>query len=192
MAEVLLFHHAQGLTSGVRDFADVLRQAGHTVHVPDLYDGEVFDTLEDGVAHAGKVGFGALAERGRLVAEGLPRELVYVGLSLGVVPAQMLAQTRSGARGAQLLHACIPTSEFGGGWPAGVPVQVHGMDDDPYFAGEGDIDAARALVAEADAGELFLYPGERHLFTDNSLDAYDEEAAALVTRRVLGFLAGVR
>ncbi|MEV7228048.1 dienelactone hydrolase family protein [Polymorphospora sp. NPDC051019] len=192
MAEVLLFHHAQGLTSGVRDFADVLRQAGHTVHLPDLYDGEVFDTLEDGVAHAGKVGFGALAERGRLVAEGLPRELVYVGLSLGVVPAQMLAQTRSGARGAQLLHACIPTSEFGGGWPAGVPVQVHGMDDDPYFAGEGDIDAARALVAEADAGELFLYPGERHLFTDNSLDAYDEEAAALVTRRVLGFLAGVR
>ncbi|MEV0731585.1 dienelactone hydrolase family protein [Polymorphospora sp. NPDC050346] len=192
MAEVLLFHHAQGLTSGVRDFADVLRQAGHTVHLPDLYDGEVFDTLEDGVAHAGKVGFGALAERGRLVAEGLPRELVYVGLSLGVVPAQMLAQTRAGARGAQLLHACIPTSEFGGGWPAGVPVQVHGMDDDPYFAGEGDIDAARALVAEADAGELFLYPGERHLFTDNSLDAYDEEAAALVTRRVLAFLAGVR
>ncbi|BCJ70171.1 dienelactone hydrolase family protein [Polymorphospora rubra] len=192
MAEVLLFHHAQGLTSGVRDFADVLRQAGHTVHAPDLYEGEVFDTLEEGVAHAGKVGFGALAERGRLLAEELPPELVYVGLSLGVVPAQMLAQTRPGARGAQLLHACVPASEFGDGWPAGVPVQVHGMDGDPYFAGEGDIDAARALVAEADAGELFLYPGERHLFTDSSLAAYDEEATTLLTRRVLAFLAGVR
>ncbi|MEV0610009.1 dienelactone hydrolase family protein [Polymorphospora rubra] len=191
MAEVLLFHHAQGLTTGVRDFVDVLRQAGHTVHVPDLYEGEVFDTLEEGVAHAGKVGFGALAERGRLVAEGLPRELVYVGLSLGVVPAQMLAQTRPGARGAQLLHACVPASEFGDGWPAGVPVQVHGMDGDPYFAGEGDIDAARALVAVADAGELFLYPGERHLFTDNSLAAYDEEATTLLTRRVLAFLAAI-
>jgi dienelactone hydrolase len=71
MAEIVLFHHAHGLTSGVRDFADGLRRAGHTVHVPDLYEGRVFDNLEDGVAYAQEVGFGSIVERGRLATEGV-------------------------------------------------------------------------------------------------------------------------
>src|SRR5215212_681288 len=74
MAELLLFHHAEGLTPGV------------------------------------------------LAAEGLPEGLVYLGFSLGVLPAQMLAQTRAGARAAVLFHSCVPASEFGG-WPPGVPLQ---------------------------------------------------------------------
>lgn len=189
MAEVLLFHHAHGLTPGVRDFADRLTQAGHTVHTPDLYDGQVFDRLEDGLAYASQVGFGEIVERGRRSAEGLPGELVYVGFSLGVMPAQLLAQTRPGAAGALLLHSCAPIEEFGGVWPAGVPVQVHGMDADPFFAGEGDIDAARALVSAApDEAELFVYPGDQHLFADDSLPSYDKDAAALLTERVLDFL----
>ncbi len=127
-------------------------------------------------------------ERGVQAAEAVPTEVVYAGFSLGVMPAQRLAQTRPGARGALLLESCIPTSEFGG-WPAGVPVQVHGMDQDPFFSEEGgDIDAARALVAEAEDAELFLYPGDQHLFTDSSLPSYDADAAALVTQRVLDFL----
>ncbi|MGY4644799.1 dienelactone hydrolase family protein [Cellulomonas sp. URHB0016] len=188
MAEILLLHHAQGLTPGVRALADTLRTAGHTVHAPDVYDGRTFDTLDDGIAYAGEVGFDTVMERGRAAADGLPEDLVYVGLSLGVMPAQLLAQTRPGARGAVLLHACVPTSEFGGPWPAGVPVQVHGMDADPFFVGEGDIDAARALVAETDEAELFLYPGDQHLFTDSSLASYDEPATRLLTERVLTFL----
>jgi dienelactone hydrolase len=190
MTEVLLLHHAQGLTEGVRALADKLRQAGHTVHTPDLYDGKTFATLDEGMAYAQQVGFGEILERGARAAEELPAELVYIGISLGVMPAQRLAQTRAGARGAVLLEACVPPSEFGGSWPAAVPVQVHGMDADPFFAGEGDIDAARALVKEADDGELFVYPGDRHLFTDSSLKTYDAGAAALVTDRVLDFLAG--
>jgi dienelactone hydrolase len=192
MAEVLLFHHAQGLTSGVRDFAEGLRQAGHTVHVPDLYEGRVFDDLETGVAYAAEVGFGTLAERGMLAAEGLPEELVYAGFSLGVLPAQMLAQTRPGAKGALLFHSCVPTSEFGGAWPEGVPVQIHGMDGDEIFVEEGDIDAARALVAATTNAELFLYPGDQHLFADPSLPSYDEPAAKLLTDRVSDFLDDIR
>jgi dienelactone hydrolase len=188
MAEVLLFHHAQGQTKGFHELADRLREAGHTVHAPDLYDGRTFDDLEDGVGHARELGFDALLERGTAVAEGLPAGLVYVGLSLGVMPAQKLAQTRPGARGAVLLHACLPSSEFGG-WPAGVPVQVHGMDADPEFADAGDLDAAEALVKEADDAELFVYPGDRHLFTDSSLKDYDAAATDLLVERVLGFLA---
>jgi dienelactone hydrolase len=189
MAEVVLFHHALGLTPGVVAFADQLRDAGHTVHTPDLYDGRTFATVDDGVANAAEIGFDEVRERAVRAVQGLPAGLVYAGISLGVMPAQRLAQTRPGARGALLLEACVPVSEFSDAWPDGVPVQVHGMDADPFFAGEGDVDAARALVQEAKDGELFLYPGDQHLFTDSSLPSYDAAAAALVTERVLAFLA---
>ncbi|KAF5993413.1 MULTISPECIES: dienelactone hydrolase family protein [Streptomyces] len=192
MAEVLLFHHAQGLTPGVHAFAESLRGAGHAVHVPDLYEGRVFENLEEGAAHAQGIGFGTLVERGRAAAAELPAELVYAGFSLGVLPAQYLAQTRTGAKGALLFHSCVPASEFGGDWPRQVPVQIHGMEADEYFVDEGDLDAARALVESApDAAELFLYPGKQHLFADNSLPSYDEHAATLLTRRVLAFLDGI-
>jgi len=187
MAEVLVFHHAQGLTEGIRGFADELRAAGHTVHTPDLYDGRVFGDLDEGLAFVEEIGFGEIIERGGRAAGTLPAELVYAGFSLGVVPAQMLAQNRPGARGALFFHACVPASEFGS-WPAGVPVQIHAMEADPFFLEEGDIDAARELAGSVEQGELFLYPGDRHLFADRSLASYDPEAAALLTRRVLEFL----
>ena len=189
MAEVLLFHHAQGLTPGVVAFADDLRAAGHTVHTPDLYDGHTFRTVEEGVGFARDTGFGTIVERGVRAADDLPSDLVYAGFSLGVMPAQQLAQTRPGARGALLLEACVAPSEFGSSWPDDVPVQIHGMEADPSFAGEGDLDAARALVDEAADAELFLYPGDQHLFADPSLPSYEAEAAALLTKRVLAFLA---
>jgi dienelactone hydrolase len=189
MADVLLFHHAQGQTKGFLAFADELRHAGHTVHTPDLYDGRTFDSIEEGLAHVEAIGFETIIERGVRAAEELPAELVYGGFSLGVVPAQLLAQNRPGTRGALLLHACVSTSEFGSGWPAGVPVQIHAMEHDPFFIEEGDIEAARALVEEEEQAELFLYPGELHLFADSSLPSFDADAAALLTRRVIDFLS---
>ncbi|MEU3853986.1 dienelactone hydrolase family protein [Streptomyces sp. NPDC029554] len=192
MAEVLVFHHGHGLTAGVRSFAEQLRRAGHTVHAPDLYEGQVFDSLEEGAAYAQSVGFGTITARGTAAAEKLPVGLIYVGFSLGVLPAQKLAQTRPGAKGALLLEACAPVSEFGTTWRRDVPVQIHGMDADPYFAGEGDADAARAIVETVTDAELFLYPGDRHLFTDSSLPSYDEQAAMQVTHRVLGFLDRIK
>jgi dienelactone hydrolase len=189
MAEVVLFHHAQGLTPGVAAFADTLRRAGHIVHAPDLFDGRTFSSIEEGMSFVKELGFGEVIERGVRAVEGLPAELVYAGFSLGVVPAQMLAQTRPGARGALLFYSCVPVSEFGSSWPKEVPVQVHGMDADPFFVGEGDIEAARALVEQAEQAELFLYPGDQHYFADSSLPSYDAEASALLVQRVLDFLA---
>jgi dienelactone hydrolase len=190
MAEVVLYHHVQGLTTGVQSFAEELRRAGHTVHTPDLLDGRTFATIEEGMTHAREVGFGALLERGMAAAEGLSSgSAVYAGFSSGVMPAQQLAQTRPDARGALLFHACLPVSEFGERWPEGVPVQVHGMEADPFFAEEGgDLDAARELVASTDQAELFLYPGNEHLFADSSLPSYDPTAAHLLVERVLRFL----
>ncbi len=188
MAEVLLFHHAHGRTPGVVAFGDELRTAGHTVHVPDLYDGRTFDDLEAGVGYAQQVGFGTIVERGVAAAEGLPAGLVYAGFSLGVMPAQRLAQTRPGATGALLISACVPVAGFGAPWPQGVPVQVHGMDADEFFVGEGDLDAARELVSSVEDAELYLYPGDRHIFADSSLPSHDEAAARLLTERVIAFL----
>jgi dienelactone hydrolase len=190
MAEVVLFHHALGLTPGVVAFGDELRRAGHTVHMPDLFEGRTFGSIEEGIGYAQEIGFPdeVIARGTRAVAE-LPAGLVYAGFSLGVLSAQKLAQTRLGARGALLFYSCVPVAAFGSAWPDGVPVQVHGMDADPIFVDEGDLDAARELVGQAKDGELFLYPGDQHYFADSTLPSYDAEATALLTERVLDFLS---
>jgi len=189
MAEILLFHHAQGQTSGFLAFAGELRAAGHTVHAPDLYEGRTFATLDEGVGYAKVVGFDTILERCRLAAQSLPNELVYAGFSLGVMGAQMLAQRRPGAKGALLFSAALPASEFGGAWPPGVPLQIHMMEADEWAV--EDLPAARQLIGTIEGAELFLYAGDRHLFADSSLPDYDEGAATLLKQRVLGFLARV-
>jgi len=192
MAKVLLFHHVQGLTSGVLAFADELRGAGHTVHTPDLYGGRLFDTIDEGMAYADAAESGSLSAAADAAADELPTGLVYAGFSSGVMEAQRLAQTRPGARGALLFESCVPvTGEWAfGPWPGDVPVQVHGMDHDPFFADGGDLDAARELVGTVGpSAELFVYPGDQHLFADSSLSSYDPAAAALLTQRVLDFLS---
>ncbi|MFI7605882.1 dienelactone hydrolase family protein [Micromonospora sp. NPDC049366] len=191
MADVVLFHHLLGLTDGVRAFADQLRAGGHTVHTPDLFDGERPATLDEGFALMKRLG-AVLDDRADRALADLPKDLVYAGFSYGAGMAQQLAQTRPGARGALLYEACLPvTGEWAvGPWPDGLPVQVHGMEKDPFFGLEGDIDAARELVdlAGPDRAELFVYPGDQHLFTDSSLPSYDAEATALVVARSRAFL----
>ena len=185
MAEILLYHHAHGQTPGFLAFADDLRAAGHTVHTPDLYDGNTFDDLDAGIGYAKQVGFETILERGRAAADALPTELVYAGFSLGVMPAQLLAQTRAGARGALLFSAALPVSEFGT-WPDGVPLQIHMMEDDEWA--QEDLPAARELAESVVGAELLLYPGDKHLFADSSLPDYDVRAAAQLKDRVLAFL----
>lgn len=186
MAELVVFHHVQGLTPGIESFAESLREAGHVVHAPDLFEGRRFDSLEAGLAYVQQIGFAEVIARGVAAVQELPQELVYAGFSLGVLPAQLLAQTRSGARGALLMYACAPVAEFGDRWPEGVPVQIHAMNNDAEFIG-ADLEAARELVAQAREAELFLYPGSEHLFADSSLSDYDEAAAASLLERALEF-----
>jgi dienelactone hydrolase len=192
MAEVVLFHHVQGLTDGVRAFADELRAGGHTVHTPDLFEGKLPGSIEEGIALVDSIDDGVLTERASRAVAGLPAGLVYAGFSYGGGIAQRFAQSRPGTRGALLYESCLPlTGEWGvGPWPEGVPVQIHGMDKDPYFALEGDLDAARELVREVGPAlaELVLYPGDQHLFTDSALPSYDPAARAEVLRRSREFL----
>ena len=192
MAEVVLFHHVQGLTDGVRAFADQLRAGGHTVHTPDLFDGQLPATIDDGIALVGSIGDETIDERvGRAIA-GLPDGLVYAGFSFGGGVAQRLAQTRPGARGALLYESFVSlTAPWAfGPWPDGLTAQVHGMERDPFFALEGDLDAARELAEKvgADRVEVFVYPGDKHLFTDSSLPSYDADATGEVLARSREFL----
>jgi dienelactone hydrolase len=182
----------QGLTEGIQAFAEELRAGGHTVHTPDLFDGERPATIDAGVAFTQGLGNEVLGQRADRAVADLPEGLVYAGFSFGAGTAQRLAQTRPGARGALLYESCIPiTGEWAfGPWPEGLPVQIHGMDRDPFFALEGDIDAARELVDKVgpELGTLFVYPGDRHLFTDSSLPSYDADATGLVLQRSREFL----
>lgn len=188
MAEVVLFHHAMGVSPGVESFASVLREAGHVVHVPDMFEGRTFATADEGVEHAKSVGFDVVLSRGVTAASALPAEVVYVGMSLGVMAAQMLAQTRPGARGAVLLYSAAPLEEFGDAWPEGVPLQIHIMENDPWE----DTPIARALAVAVPGSELYVYPGDKHLFADPSSADHDPDAAAQVTERVLAMLGNMR
>lgn len=186
MAHVLLFHHAQGLTPGLRSFADELRSAGHDVTTPDLYDGRTFPTVEEGVDHAKSMGFQELLDAGVAAADAMPADLVYAGFSLGCMPAQALSQQRPGARGCLLFHGAAPLDEFGGTWPDGVPAQIHIAQDDPWE----DLDLIRSTAGEIGA-ELLVYDGEAHLFLDPSVPDFQPEAARLATERALSFLSAL-
>jgi dienelactone hydrolase len=186
MAEIVLFHPALGLTQGTLAFADDLRAAGHTVHTPDLYEGATFSDVNEGVRHVEQLGFGTIIKRGEQAAEGLPTDVVYAGFSLGGLPAQKLAQSRPGARGALLFHAFVTPDQLGGQWPQGLKAQIHMMDQDPWIA--EDLPAARAFASQVADVEFFLYPGKGHLFTDKSLPDYDADASRLLWNRVVAFL----
>jgi len=192
MAEVVLFHHVQGLTDGVRAFAAELGKGGHTVHTPDLFDGQRPASIDDGLELVQRIGDEELDRRINAAVAALPPGLVYGGFSFGGATAQGLAQTTPGARGALLYESCVSlTADWSFGlWPEGLPVQIHGMEADPFFAEEGDLEAAGELVAIVGPklAELFTYPGDKHLFTDSSLPSYDQAATALVIRRSVEFL----
>lgn len=195
MVDILLFHHIQGLTPGVTALADALSEDGHVLHTPDLFHEKVFERMEDGFAYMKSLDPRRVREQVDAVVEALPEHLVLAGMSWGVSHAQRLAQSRPGVRGAIFFDACFPVTGEGsfGPWPDGLPVQIHGMDQDEFFAFEGDLDAARELVATAgtDKAEVFTYSGDSHLFADNSLPSYDPAATELALDRIRTFLSRV-
>ena len=192
MAEVVLFHSALGLRPGVIAAAERLRAAGHTVHTPDYYDGEVFDDLNEGLRKRDALGYAEIVRRAKEAVAGLPAGLTFAGFSLGAVPAELLAATAPGARGAVLMHAAIPVEGFGEfgveRWPAGVPVQVHYAAEDPWVEA-GEVAALGDAVKGAGAAfEEHAYPGSGHLFADPDLPGYDHVSSEAMWRRVLAFL----
>jgi len=194
MAEIVLFHSALGLRPGVTSAADRLREAGHSVHVPDYYDGEVFDDLDDGLRKRDELGVAEILRRAREAVAGLPAGLVLAGFSMGVAHAEQLTASRPGALGAVLMHGAEPvealTEYFGvERWPEGVPVQVHYAVDDPWVEAEQEVVPLGEDVRGAGAEfEEYVYPGSGHLFADPDLPDYDRASAEAMWERVIAFL----
>ncbi|XKH55836.1 dienelactone hydrolase family protein [Citricoccus nitrophenolicus] len=188
MTAILLFHHALGLTDGVRWLAGRLADAGHTVHTPDLFAGRTFGTLEDGVAHAGQdVGVDGILQRADEAAATHPEATGFLGISLGALPAYRLAQTRPSARACIAISAALPVDHFAPHWPAGVALDLHLKSSDPW--GEDDLPVAWRLAG--DVAELYEYPGDQHLFTEHGHSDFDPAATNLVLSRTLATLERV-
>lgn len=190
--EIVLFHSALGLRPGVRDFAARLRQRGHTVHTPDLFDGEVFDDLAAGARKRDALGIPALIQRATAAVADLRADLVYAGFSMGSAAAAVLAGTRPGARGLVMMHGALPPRALGvEAWPATVPVQVHHAERDPYVDADSVRGLEQAVRAAGARCEAFVYPGRGHLFADPGLPEYDEASATTMLDRVAAFVASV-
>ena len=188
MTTLVLFHHVLGLTHGVTYLADALRREGVEVLTPDLFAGRTFEDLSTGLAYVNQLGDDELLQRAESACGGLPADVVYGGLSLGVFPAQHLLQTRPGASGAVLLHSFFDPSRFPGAWPEECPVEVFGMDHDPFFVEDGDLAAAQAWQREHGNLHIHLYPGDKHLFLEPSLPDYDEHQSLQVIRDLVSSL----
>jgi dienelactone hydrolase len=185
MAEIVLFHHVCGLTDGVHAFAQTLRDAGHTVHTPDLFEGRTFTDIDDGMAFAESVREDTFAQRAAELVADLPAGVVYGGMSMGAARAAESVLDRPGAKGAFFLYGAVAPSWWGATWPAGVPSQAHVSDGDPFREPEAEEEYATSVP---DA-ELFVYPGSGHLFAEPGQPGFDERSAALATERVLDFLS---
>jgi dienelactone hydrolase len=194
MAEVVLFHSVLGLRPGVIAAADRLRAAGHTIHTPDLFDGEVFDDLDDGQRKEEALGYQEIARRAKEAVAELPAGLVFAGFSLGAVHAELLAASRPGALGAVLMHGAVSVEglrEFFGvdRWPEGVPVQVHYAALDPWVEADEEVVPLGDDVRGAGAAfEAHAYPCSGHLFADPALPEYDRASSEAMWERVLAFL----
>lgn len=183
-----MFHSALGLRRAILSFAEELRSEGHQVHTPDLYEGSVYQEIEEGIAHRDRVGIPTLLELAQKAVEDLPADTVYIGYSLGAALAQSFAQNRRGALGAILMHGVLPPAALGGAWPSAVSVQVHGAELDSWI----DLTQAKNIVAEMAASasaDLFLYPGSGHLFTDSDSVEFNKESTTLAHSRIREFLS---
>lgn len=184
MAEIILFHHAQGLTEGLRTLAERLHAAGHDVHTPDLYSGVVFDRLDEGLAFASRIGHDAIEEVARRSARQYPHTDTVIGFAMGAFPAQLLAQEWSKVHHVTLVAGGLPPHELSGEWRVDVRLDVHVADPDDWVP-PGSLDP---LMVHARGSHLHRYRGVRHMFADPSSPDYDADAADLFEERLFAWL----
>lgn len=168
MAQLLLIHHALGLTHAVRRLAAAWRDAGHEVSTPDLYDGNVFETIPEGLAYAKSVGSESLSAKGEDAAGDLAPGFVVCGISMGVIPSMRIGVSDDAVNGVVAVGSCLPGEFLEAPWPRSVPLRIIASKDDPFFRDEGDLEAAQELVATAADVRLKLMPGTEHLFMEAS------------------------
>ena len=187
MAELLLFHHAHGLTAGLQSLADRLRAGGHTVHTPDCYAGRTFTSVDEGIAYAERIGHDALLDMALRMARTHHTANVVLGFSMGTLQAQYLAQHVRRMRACALMGGAIPPELLGSSWRPQVALQGHVADPDDWCTP----DELAALERSAPHARVHRYPDRRHMFVDTSLHDYDADAASQFEERLTDWLASL-
>ncbi|MFJ9677403.1 dienelactone hydrolase family protein [Streptomyces sp. NPDC101194] len=188
LMNIMLFHSTYGLRPAVHAAADRLRAAGHEVHVPDLFEGHTFETVEEGLAFKEEVGKDELLRRAVLAAAPYSdRGLVYAGFSFGASTAQTLALGDEKARGLLLFHGTSDIAENAS--VDELPVQLHVADPDPFETHDWLNSWYLQMQRTGADVEIYRYPGAGHLFTDPELSDFDLASAELAWKVSLGFLA---
>lgn len=174
MAQLLLLHHALGVTSALRRLADRFEDAGHDVVVPDLFESRVFASVEEGMEHVESVGIETLAGLGEDAASDMQPGFVVCGISLGAIAAMRAGVSNDAVAAVVVASACIPEEYIGGPWPRTLPLRVVASREDAMFRDEGDLEAATEYTHSAQQAKLKLMPGREHLF----VEADDPESTA--------------
>ena len=188
MATVIFFHSVYGLRSLEHEAVERVQAAGHKAFAPDLYDGLIARSIEEGFEFKDEIGWETICERAEWALAGLPASTVLAGFSMGAGVISSLWPKREKTAGILLLHRVAPIAENA---RKGLPLQLHLAEPDP-FEPEEDVAAWRQAVERSGtAAEIFRYPGGGHLYTDASLPDYNARAADLTWKRVIDFLGAI-
>lgn len=172
MTTVILFHSVYGLRAFERGVAERLTVAGHEVFTPDLYEGRVASSIEEGFALKEEIGWSTLCERAERAVADLPADAVLGGFSMGAAVAASLWPKRPETAGILFLHSI---AEIPANARRGLPVQVHLADPD-IFEPADEVAAWRADAERTPVAlEVFIYPGAGHIYTDATLVDYDSK-----------------
>lgn len=192
---VLVLHPWWGLNATIRDVCDRLAEAGYITFAPDLYHGQIADTIEGAEALAQALDEKSLqakseiAEAVRYLA-GLVGDnadkLAVIGFSLGAYYALDLSAADPQHIGKVVLFYGTGGADFSTSQAAYLG---HFAGDDPYEPAE-NVEWVQDALQEAGREVTFhTYEGTGHWFFEpDRSDAYNSSAAQLAWQRTLAFL----
>ena len=192
---VLVLHPWWGLNDTIRAFCDRLAAEGFVVFAPDLYHGQVVDTIPEAEAAVNELSSKyeqaqvEVAEAAAFLSERADgRGLAVIGFSMGVYYGLALASAAP-----DLVHKVVIFYGTGDADFSTARAAYLG-----HFAGDDDfeprpyVDGMEEAIRGAGRPVTFHhYPGTGHWFFESDrTDAYNAAAAELAWARTLTFLKG--
>ncbi len=192
---VLVLHAWWGLNDTIKAICNRLAETGFIVFAPDLYHGQVADTIPDAETLAKALNTNYL-QAGAEIADATKflreragqadRGLAVLGFSLGANYALDLAAAQP-----EHIHSVVLFYGTGGGdfSTSKAAYLGHFAENDPYEP-LSNVDELEAALREAGRPVTFYrYPGTGHWFFEpDRTDAYNQAAASLAWERTLAFL----
>lgn len=183
MTHIVLFHSILGCRAAEREMAAAFEKAGHTTHLPDLFENKTANNYDDGFALFRTFEREQLIERARDALNSVPENAVLSGISFGAGIVSSLWAERPKMQGALLFAGA---AEWANDLRADLPVQAHIAKPDP-FDDEAYFDEWQSACKTSDFN-LYRYDNVGHFFLDRTLSDFDEDATKLCLERSIAFL----